>query len=508
MNRGRTLWSLGGTLLVAGAFGIGTWFGEQRVHARGEWADARLLSTAIDSVRVNALDSLPSDELIRRAVAGMLRELQDPYAAIMRPDGYQRYRGSLQGDAQGLGLTLRRQGSNVTVSRVAAGSPAAVAGTRAGDRVLMVNDVPIAQGWGRTEADTSTAPLELANLVLWRAPDGDTVRVSVRPGAWHARAVSDAAMLTDSVAYVRLSSITAQTSSELEHAVDSLQAHGAESLILDLRGNAGGLFEEGVRAAGLFLKRGLVVASLDGRRGSAPEPHYAKKSRWTTMPITVLVDAGTASAAEVIAAALRDHRRALIVGTPTYGKGVVQRVVKLTPELSMRLTTARWLTPNGVSLERRHGVGRDAKGGMIPDVLLDDAVRRDAFALPRDWSGDAVAAVSSAADSASVHALREGWTTLALPSLESRLQERILTAIPRTLRGDAMRAAWLNVGTRLATVRALEAAGELDALLRYSVREDGALRAGLDVLEPGSNLVRVTPSSVPDAVTARRTSPR
>ncbi len=196
------------------------------------------------------------------------------------------------------------------------------------------------------------------------------------------------------------------------------------------------------------------------------------------------------------------------MGTPTYGKGVVQRVVKLTPELSMRLTTARWLTPNGESLVRRHGTGKDAKGGMIPDVLLDDAVRRDAFALPRDWSGEAVAAVSAIADSASMQALREGWSTAPLWSLESRLRERVAAGIPRSVQGDAMRAAWLNTGTRLATVRMLEAAGALDALLRYSVREDGTLRAGLDVLEPGSNLVQVIPSIPPATLPVRRTSAR
>ena len=499
MKQARLLWGTAGVTMLAGAFGLGTWFGAQREHAHDEWADGRLLSTAIEAVRANALDSLPSDELIRRAVSGMLRELHDPYAALLRPDGYQRYRGSLQGEAQGLGFTLRRQAGTVSIVRVASGSPAALAGARPGDRILSVNDVPIELGWGRTAADTSSAPLEAARLVVWRAPNGDTLRLPIRRGAWHTPAVSDAVMLTDSVAYVRLASITSKSSSELEDAVESLRSQGAGSLVLDLRGNAGGLFEEGVKAAGLFLPRGALVASLDARRGSPPEEHRNRRSRWPTLPMTVLVDGGTASSAEVIAAALRDHGRALLVGAPTYGKGLVQRVVTVTPDISLRLTTARWLTPKGEALERRQGKGEDAKGGLIPDVLLDDAGRKDAFLLPRDWPAKAAAGVSAVADSAAMQGLREGWATAPVSMLEARLRDAVAKDIPKSVRGEASRATWLDVGTRLATVRLLEFGAAFDDLLRYSVRADAALRAGLDVVAPGSELARVTPLQAPAA---------
>ncbi|MEO7521117.1 MAG: PDZ domain-containing protein, partial [Gemmatimonas sp.] len=168
MNTRRVLLTAGGVAALVATFGAGAWFGQERVRTRNEWAEGRLLSTAIDSVRANALDSLPSDELIRRAVSGMLRELHDPYAALMNPDGYQKYRYTMQGEAQGLGFTLRRQAGGTSIARVAPGSPAALSGARPGDRILSVNSVPIAEGWGRPASDTSSAPLQHAEIVVWR----------------------------------------------------------------------------------------------------------------------------------------------------------------------------------------------------------------------------------------------------------------------------------------------------------------------------------------------------
>lgn len=500
MNGRRTTVAVFATMLLGATFALGSWYGAARVRERDEWTDGRLLSTAVDSVRANALDSLPSEELVRRAVTGMLRELHDPYAALLRPDSYKRYRGSLHGEGVGLGLVMRTQAGIVSIARVAEGSPAAHAGVRRGDRVISVNGVPISEGWGRHSTDTSTTPLDTARVLLWRAPKGDTVSVGIRRAEWHVPAVSDAVILADSVGYVRLNSITSRSADELEHAVVSLQRHGARSLLLDLRGNGGGLFDEGVKAAGLFLPRNSLIASLTGRGGVRPEEHRSSTSRFPTLPLTLLVDAGTASAAEVIAAALREHNRALLVGTPTYGKGVVQRVVKLTPDISLRLTTARWLTPLGNALERRQGTGAAAHGGLQPDVLLDDASRGDPLALPRDWAAPAALALSRIADSLSLHALREGWVITPVAMLEARLRLNAAQMTPPSPLSEIPRAEWVAVATRIATARVLEVTRETESLLRYSARTDAALRAGLDVLAPGVDISQVTPSVMPSIV--------
>lgn len=501
-GRVRRLWlALGAVVLAGGAFGAGVFTERRRAAAEEEWSDARLLSSAIDSVRVNALDSLPSDELIRRAVAGMLRELHDPYAALLRPDGYERYRGSLLGEGYGVGLTLRRQREPavngrdarvvVSVARVAPGSPAMVAGVRAGDRILAVDGVPIEKGWGRPtsprdSASPSTPAPASERLTLWRAPQGDTATVEVHRVSWHMPAVSEQGLLTDSVGYVRLSTMSAKSSEELESAVEGLVDRGARALVLDLRGNTGGLFEEGVRAAGLFLPRGVVVSSLAGRAGAAAQPHRGKRSRWAELPLTVLVDGNTASAAEVVAAALHDYGRALLVGSRTYGKGVVQRVVTLSNDLSLRLTTARWLTPAGISLQRRQGSGEEARGGLLPDVLVDEATRGDPYAVPPGWGASAGVTVGHAADSVAMQALRDGWAVSPLALLESRLRVALAPHTPASLRDAMARAEWMTVATRMATVRVLEVERESEALLRYGVRHDAAMRAGLDVVAPGA----------------------
>jgi len=480
---------------TGGAFVGGRWYEREQTGRRDEWADARLLSTAIDSVRANALDSLPSDELIRRAVSGMLRELHDPYAALLRPEGFERYKGSLQGEGRGLGLVLRREPHGYRVVRVVAGSPALTAGIRPGDRMLSVDGVPVSDERTRGDRERDSVRLDAMHvaLTLARAPFGDTVRVRIQRAAWHMPAVSDEGMLADSVGYVRLATISAKSADELERSVDALLQRGARALVLDLRGNMGGLFEEGVRAAALFLSRGVIVSSLVGRGGADVQPHRARHSRWTQLPLTVLVDGRTASAAEVIAAALHDHGRALLVGTPTYGKGLVQRVVRLSPDLSLRLTTARWLTPRDVALERRSGQGAGARGGLIPDVLLDDAARRDAFALPDGWGPAQARMAIAAADSVAMQALRDGWVRRPVGHLEARLRESLVPTIPTALRGEQARAEWANVTTRLATVRVLEVERESEMLLRYGVRDDAALRAGLEVVAPGSDVLRIDP---------------
>ncbi len=502
MNGRRVAALLGGATALAATFAFGAWYGAARLRERDEWADGRLLSSAIDSVRANALDSLPSEELVRRAVTGMLRELHDPYAAMLRTEGYTKYRGSLHGDGIGMGMSLRIQAGAVRVARVAAGSPASSAGIRRGDRIVSVNGVPIDQGWGRASADTNRTPLDTARVLLRRAPTGDTVSVKLRRAVWHVPAVSDAVLLADSVGYVRLASITSRSADELEKAVVSLQRRGARSLLLDLRGNGGGLFDEGVHVAGLFLPRHAVVASLSGRAGTKPEVHRGPTSRWPTLPLTVLVDGGTASAAEVIAAALREHDRALLVGVPTYGKGVVQRVVRLTPEISLRLTTARWLTPKGNALERRQGTGANAHGGLQPDVLLDDSKRADAFAMPRDWSAPAVMALANLADTLSVEAARDGWATVPVSMLESRLRLRAASgAVPAAL-SRRSRADWITMVTRMATARVLEMDRADEELTRYTARTDAAIRAGLDVLAPGVDVSRMLPSLLPSLLPA------
>jgi len=468
--------------VVAGAFWSGTLFGARQARMGNEWIDGQLLSTAIDSVRANALDSLPGDELIRRAVAGMVRELRDPYAALLYPDGYERYRGSLQGYGRGLGMSLRGHRGAVVVSSVAAGSPAWQGGVRSGDVIVSVDGVPTTSQWGHPVADSGAVAPDSNVLRVWRAPMSDTVPVVVRGVAWHRPAITKEGLLAPAVGYVRLSTISANASEEVIRAVDSLVERGATSLVFDLRGNGGGLLDEGVKVAGLFLPRGTVVTSLAGRAGAAGPIYRARNPQWTTLPMTVLVDEKTASAAEIIAAALQDYGRARIIGTPTYGKGLVQRVVHLSPELALRLTTARWMRPSGHSLERRAVVAGVVHGGMRPDVRLDSSAVADPARIPSHWKVSARTRVVAVADSVALHAIRDQWVTASPISLELRLRNAVSRVVPGAFRRSPAKTEWTDVATRLAVLRVLESHADPEALLRFSTREDPAVQAGMDLL--------------------------
>ena len=485
--RKRSLAFAGLLTACAASFFGGVVAGERRAQSSSEWVEGRLISTAIESVRANALDTMPSDELIKRAVAGMLRELHDPYAAMLRTDGFEQYKGSLQGDGRGLGLAMRRQAGAITVARVYRGSPAWTHGIRPGDRIVGVNGMVADSVWTRRNA--ADALTDTTRFQLLRAPYGDTLQIAVVRKNWHMPAVRDAGLVADSVGYVHLTSISARSTEELEEAIEELENNGAKSLILDLRGNNGGLFEEGVRIASLFLPRGTLVASVVGRAGAQPTLHHARGSRWTDMPVTVLVDAQTASAAELVAAALRDQKRALLVGSNTYGKGFVQRVVRLSPDIALRLTTARWLPPGGAHIARRETKGNTVSGGLTPDVLVEDASRYDPFSIPPHLGPKIVSRLTSEADTIAIQALREKWASTPSTSLESRIATRAAARAPSQGVKGIDRAMWVGTTTRLATVRVLEANSDTDALLRYQAREDGVLRAGLEVVAPGAQSI-------------------
>src|SRR3989441_1059098 len=177
-------------------------------------------------------------------------------------------------------------------------------------------------------------------------------------------------LVDDKVGYVQLSPVSETSASELTEAVGGLVQKGMKSLILDLRGNPGGLLDQGVAVSELFLDPGQEVVSTRGRtpnitrsfRDTKPQP-------WPALPIVTLVNSGTASAAEIITGALQDHDRALVVGTPTFGKGLVQSLWQLTPETALKLTTARWYTPSGRTIQRVSEPTFSVSDEMVSEVL-------------------------------------------------------------------------------------------------------------------------------------------
>ncbi len=382
--------------ILAVALIAGAW-----MFQRGATSDAvngtKLFAQVSSAVRDDFVDTVSDARVYQLAVDGMLSQLDDPYDAYLTPDRANRLSERASGTYAGIGLQVDvRDGSLVVVSPLP-GGPGDRAGILTGDRIAQIDGKTVS-GWTAEEVQK-----------LLRGPPGSSVKVAIQhPGsvnpvtltltraAIHHSAIKRAALMSSNIGYVALSVFSDSTARELSTTVDSLVKLGATSLALDLRSNPGGLLDQGVAVADLFLDRGLRIASTAGR-DSADNTVFTDSAaqRWPKLTIVVLVDNKSASAAEVVAGALQDHDRAVILGMTTYGKGSVQHIFPVAAGGAVRLTTARWLTPLGRYISRpplpadaapldsepprpkyRTDAGRTVLGGggITPDVTIGDTV--------------------------------------------------------------------------------------------------------------------------------------
>lgn len=363
---------------------------------------AHLFDEVFSHVSRNYVDSLGSNAMYRMAVDGMLYELEDPYTSLLAPDKLGRLNEVTSGNYAGVGVQVDVRDGWIVVIAPTPGSPAERAGIQPGDRIAEV-DGRSTQGWTLDEATKS-----------FRGKPGTTVTMKIqRPGLaaqipltlermpLHQSAVRRVAMLPNGVGYIDLKAFSDSTDRELSRSVLALLNRGAKSLIIDLRSNPGGLLEQGTRVADLFLGKGQKIVSLRGRTPEANREFVdSTAQRWPSLPLTILVDDKSASAAEIVAGALQDHDRALIVGEPTYGKGSAQSIIPLGTDGGLKITTARWFTPSGRSISKKldrddsdvdstpatqdsHRYRTDAGrtvfdgGGITPDVIEGDSAYTD-----------------------------------------------------------------------------------------------------------------------------------
>ncbi len=330
---------------------------------------------ALHYVRTEHVDQVEEQKLLYAATRGMVSSL-DKHSAFLPPRRYERMREDTEGAFGGIGLTLGPGGADDAipdaepwpiVDEVVPGSPSARAGLQVDDRITAVDGKPtVVDGKDEVEAGVWEART--------RGPSGTRVRVDVlRPGWKDPRPFSvvreqvkmpSVAHLAfePRIGYLSISRFQEATHDDTLAALVALEAAGSlDVLILDLRGNPGGLLDQGIRVADLFITSGMIT-TVQGRQG-AVEKHVAHAAgTWTKPKIAVLVDASTASASEILAGALQDHKRATIMGLPTYGKGSIQTFYDLADGSGLKLTTARYMTPLGRSLEG---------GGITPDVSID-----------------------------------------------------------------------------------------------------------------------------------------
>jgi carboxyl-terminal processing protease len=356
---------LGAGLMVARGVSAGRPAPAGPALAAAPAARATLLDEVLARIRSDYVDGLPATELDRAAAAGMVSSL-DPHSAFLDAAQYQAMRASTAGHYSGIGIEVAERDGHVVVVTPIAGSPAAVAGLRAGDVLLAVDGVPVAVGTlddalGRLRGRTgSTVRLEVG-----RAGEPGPLRFEIERSDVHVNTVA-AERLPGAYGYLRVAHFNDATPQDLRLALSELQAEGAlRGLVLDLRGNPGGVLESAVSVADDFLDSGVIVRAEGRAAGARFALEATEGDLLRSAPLVVLVDRGSASGAEIVAGALRDHGRATLMGERTFGKGSVQTVIPLRDGQALKLTTSRYYTPSGDSLHER---------GLDPDVRLGDAL--------------------------------------------------------------------------------------------------------------------------------------
>lgn len=320
----------------------------------------------------NSAVSVSEEELIRAAIRGMLETLGDPYAALLDPDRLRRFQDLLGGSIVGIGVWLEQDSRGLLVTSVVSGSPAEQSFLQPGDVIVEIDGHDV-RGFDLEEAaDLISGPEgTIVRLVIERA--GERITVGVRRSRITLSEV-EARLLEGDIAYARVLQFGDGVAEELRVSLERLFGRGATAIVLDLRDNPGGLAEEAVAVASLFIEDG-VVARLQ-ERGRGTRKVYAEGDAIPEIPMVVLIDGGTASAAEVVAGALRDRDRAQLIGIRTFGKGSVLTVEEVGDEgQAIQFTTAEFRTPEGHVIE---GTGITPDWPVLPggpeDAQLDWAI--------------------------------------------------------------------------------------------------------------------------------------
>ncbi|MDE2663892.1 MAG: S41 family peptidase [Gemmatimonadota bacterium] len=379
-----------GVLVGAIALATGGWLINQSGATSGG-ESRRLLDEIHRLISARFVDEIPPEELYQMAIDGMLEKLGDPYTTFLEPRDSEDLRLTTTGNYGGLGVRIDVKDDWITVVQVLPNSPAVREGLEVGDRIIEVEGES-AEGWSVDKAvDTlrgeKGAPV---NITIARVGVDRPLAIRIVRDVIQV-AQAQGFVLDGDIGYVTLRGFSREAKEELVATLDRLVEEGAGGLILDLRRNPGGLLPAGIDVTDLFLDRGKPVVET---RSRLDEQNYlfraSSEDRYADVPIVVVVDGLSASASEIVAGALQDHDRAVVVGTTTFGKGSVQTLYGLSGNNSMKVTTARWYTPAGRSITK--------------DFDRESALR-DLAASAVAVSGEPVAARSEPED-------REEYTTM------------------------------------------------------------------------------------------------
>jgi carboxyl-terminal processing protease len=336
-------------------------------------------SNVLNLVQENYVEEVDSQKAIEGAIRGMLTTL-DPHSSYMKPDDFKELQVETQGSFTGIGIEITMKDNILTVVSPIEGTPAFAKGLKAGDKIVKIGD-------------EQTQDMSLMEAVKrLRGPKGSEVTISIHRKGWpdlkEITLIRDiipihsvkAKLLEPGYAYIRIINFQAQTTTDFKKAYADLEKQGKiKGLIVDLRNNPGGLLDQSVKIADIFIDEGVVV-STKGRIKEQNSVFYARdNSPKHNFPLVVLVNEGSASASEIVAGALQDHKKAVIIGAQTFGKGSVQTIIPMDSGAGLRLTTARYYTPSGRSIQAT---------GITPDIIVASPTNLSVEADDKDEEQD------------------------------------------------------------------------------------------------------------------------
>lgn len=347
------------TIALIGVF-VGRWTAEG-VKTEGEtYESLKIFTEVLSLVQKNYVEEANPKELVRGAIKGMLNSL-DPHSSYMTPEAYKEMQVETKGEFGGIGIQIGIKDSHLAVIAPIEGTPADTAGIKAGDRIVKINgestkDMSLQDAVGKMRGPKGTSvTITILREGLQEAKDFTIVRDIIKIKSVRSK------MLEDGIGYVRISQFQELTGADLADALKNLEKEKANSLILDLRNNPGGLLNGAVEVSGEFIPPGKMVVSIKGRNGEKGEYITDSKRPYYEHPMIVLVNEGSASASEIVAGAMQDWGRSMVLGTQTFGKGSVQTVIPLSDGSGLRLTTAKYYTPKGKSIQNT---------GITPDIVV------------------------------------------------------------------------------------------------------------------------------------------
>jgi carboxyl-terminal processing protease len=378
MQRSRKAALVGALLLpvVAGGF---------LLQNNGQRQGEMLLDQVLSLVSNRFVDTIQSNDIFEKAARGLVKELNDPYSELLTPKDLRQFNNRTGGRYGGLGMLIEQQEGQTVVATVYPNTPAEGAGVREGDRIVRVDTISTA-GWTLNQVSEylTGTPGTKVSASFARPGVPQPIKFTFTRAIIRVPAIPYTLMFGDKIGYVPLQAFNENAANNLDSALKQLKAQGARGIVLDVRGNPGGILEQSLSIANMFLRDGQEIAAVKGREGTAQRYTAKGATIAPAVPLVGLRDVRTASACEIVAGALQDHDRALVIGQTSFGKGLVQGVYNLDGGYALKLTTAKWFTPSGRSIQRPRKYVNGQFVEETPDSNETDASKKDRPAFKSD----------------------------------------------------------------------------------------------------------------------------